>query len=593
MRRSTRLSGLIRMAGAFRHSTLTIAKIPRRSQSSLASSMTNNTYSKQIHGNSFRNSLARTHNAYGIGHNNFHSTSTCRSPENKPSAAFPHLRSPTSEHARELFLLMNSRPGSLLTTLLDCTKESGDANAESLEKYNVDWTGHYRGFSSIVVRPNSTDEVSRILKYCNEHLVGIVPQGGNTGLVGGSIPISSKEIVLSLEKMNTIEDDGRESNVLRAQAGCILQDLQDHANKNGSLVPVDLGAKGTCQIGGNVSTNAGGVYYYRYGSLHANVLGLEVVTPTGDVLNLGYSPVSHLKDNTGYDLKHMFIGSEGTLGVVTKVALRCQPSPVSRGAIWLSCNSLQDVVKVLNIARTERLSEILAAFEFMDGDVLELVRQTHPSIRFPLLNAGDTDAPMQPYSILVETHGSHDQHDREKLESFLECIFEEGLVTDGVVAQNLGQIEDFWKIRELCNPSSAASGYVYKYDVSLKARDFEGFIRDMKLRLGDVSHASSSADHHLLCVNWGHIIDGNLHCNIVSGGKFEKDTGLEKFINECVFQEVMKRNGSISAEHGLGQYKHNYMPQIKDPPTLQAMYDVRSLFDPNGIMNPGKYLPST
>lgn len=499
------------------------------------------------------------------------------------NAAFPHLRSPTNKDAQELFSLMNSRPGSLLTTFKD-----NDSNA-SLEKYNVDWTGHYRGFSSIVVRPESTEEVSCILKYCNEHRIGIVPQGGNTGLVGGSVPISSQEIILSLEKMNVVESKGEESIVLRAQAGCILQDLQDHAKKYGLLVPIDLGAKGSCQIGGNVSTNAGGVYYYRYGSLHANVLGLEVVTPTGDILNLGYSPVSHLKDNTGYDMKHLFIGGEGSLGVVTKVSLRCQPLPVSRGAVWLTCTSLEDVVKVLSIARSQKLSEILAAFEFMDGDILQLVEKAQPSIRFPLESPSENNS-TKTYSILVETHGSNYDHDMAKLESFLECIFEEGLVTDGVMAQSLGQIEDFWNIREHCNPSSAATGYVYKYDVSLAASEFDGFIRDVRGRLADIAGASSS-DPNLVCVNWGHIIDGNLHCNIVSSGIFEKDDNLLKLIDEGVFEEVMKRNGSISAEHGLGQYKHRYMSQIKSASTLKAMHGMKSLFDPNGIMNPGKYLP--
>ena len=334
--------------------------------------------------------------------------------------------------------------------------EHGSKDESALEKYNVDWTGHYRGFASIVVRPQSTDEVSRILQYCNKRCIGVVPQGGNTGLVGGSIPISSREIVLSLEKMNTIMEDD-EASILRSDAGCILQDLQDYASKRHCLVPVDLGAKGTCQIGGNLSTNAGGVYYYRYGSLHANVLGLEVVTPVGEVLNLGYYPLPHLKDNTGYGLKHLFIGGEGTLGVVTKVALKCPPLPVSRGAVWLTCASLKDVMQILAIARTKMLSEILAAFEFMDSDVLELVRGTHPSTRFPIEN-GNSSSSEEQYSILIETHGSNHDHDMEKLESFLECLFEEGIVTDGAMAQNLGQMEDFWNVRELCNPASAATG---------------------------------------------------------------------------------------------------------------------------------------
>jgi FAD/FMN-containing dehydrogenase len=510
----------------------------------------------------------------------------------KSSKKFAHLQSPSAQDAHEFFLLMDSREGCLLTTFSDENK-SNDNSTGSLEKYNVDWTGHYRGFASIVVRPQSTEEVCRILRYCNERRIGIVPQGGNTGLVGGSIPISSQEIVLSLEKMNNIEIDSENTvdtgSILRADAGCILQDLQDHAAKNNCLVPVDLGAKGTCQIGGNVSTNAGGVYYYRYGGLHANVLGLEVVTPAGDVLNLGYSPKSHLKDNTGYDLKHLFIGGEGTLGVVTKVAIRCQPLPVSRGAIWLSCASLQDVVDVLTIARTKHLSEILAAFEFMDGAVLELVRNTHPSIRFPL-DSSSSDNPEERYSILVETHGSNSEHDREKLESFLECLFEDGRVIDGAMAQNLSQLETFWNVRELCNPASAATGFCYKYDISLAASEFGNFISDVQVILEDISQ-TSSLNQNLLCVNWGHIIDGNLHCNIVSPGIFERDTELSQLIDEVILEEVMKRKGSISAEHGLGQNKHKYLPQVKDRPTLETMFGIKNLFDPHRIINPGKYLP--
>ena len=187
------------------------------------------------------------------------------------------------------------------------------------------------------------------------------------------------------------------------------------------------------------------------------------MTPTGDVLNLGYNPVSHLKDNTGYDIKHLFIGGEGTLGIVTKVALRCPPLPASRGAVWITCKSLRDVVSILTKARTTCLNEILAAFEFMDGDVLELVRATHPSIRFPL-EGENTASNIDLYSVLVETHGSDQNHDQEKLESFLECITEEGLVLNGVMAQNLAHIDAFWNIRELCNPATAATGKLYIID---------------------------------------------------------------------------------------------------------------------------------
>lgn len=582
-------------------------------------------YSFQIHNHSYGDSLttwlSSTSSSLSNSCSSYYTTvkrefGTQNYSDAEKSTDFPHLQSPTPEDAEELFLRMGSRPRSILTTFNitnDNDNNISDNHSDSdgyqetqllLEKYNVDWTGHYRGFSSIVVRPESTKEVSRILSYCHKRRIGVVPQGGNTGLVGGSVGIGV-EVILSLEKMNNIEhydDNGNnidkdDGSVIRADAGCILQDLQDYATEIGSLIPVDLGAKGSCQIGGNISTNAGGVYYYRYGSLHANVLGIEVVTPCGDILNLGYDPVSHLKDNTGYDLKHLFIGGEGTLGVVTKVSLRCPPLPTSVGAIWLTCTSLRDVVQVLTLARTKHLNEIVAAFEFMDRDVLELVRATHPLIRLPLDNGNaalaTSDNIIEPYSILVETHGSNHNHDQEKLESFLECIMEKGLVVNGVMAQNLGQIEDFWKIRELCNPATAATGYVYKYDISLAASDFDSFIQDIKIRLLNVLHKrqNASSNDNLLCVNWGHIIDGNLHCNIVSPNSFERENDLLEYIDEGIFEEVAKRNGSISAEHGLGQYKNKYMSRIKNTSTLQTMHNIKKLFDPHGIMNPGKYLP--
>ncbi|KAL3908488.1 MAG: hypothetical protein SGILL_008460, partial [Bacillariaceae sp.] len=415
------------------------------------------------------------------------------------SARFPHLQQPTAQDAKELLARLNHRPGSVLTSF------NINTATDCLDKYNVDWTSQYRGESSIVVRPQSTDEVVQIVDYCNTRRLGIVPQGGNTGLVGGSVPIA-QEIVLSLEKMNQIyttpKDDS--TNILRADAGCILQDLQEFAAVDmDCLVPVDLGAKGTCQIGGNLSTNAGGVYYYRYGSLHANCLGLEVVVPKGDggghakVLNLSYYPASHLKDNTGYDLKQLFIGAEGTLGIVTKVALLCPPRPTSIGAVWLTCESLHNVLQILKLAKTNYLTEILAAFEFMDHDVLDMVEETHRSaVTLPVAK--------QSYSVLIETHGSNEEHDQDKLSTFLEAIMDQGFVVDGVVARNLGQVDEFWKIRDICNPAAAASGFVYKYDVSLAAIDFEDFIHEIKTQL------ESFHRNDLRCVNWGHII-GKFH----------------------------------------------------------------------------------
>jgi FAD/FMN-containing dehydrogenase len=449
-------------------------------------------------------------------------TSCCFYYSRRRSSFFSHLDYPTSKDAYEFFLRMNSRPGSVLTTFMDANVNLPHPQS-SLDKYNVDWTKHYRGNSSIVVRPESTQEVVQIMEYCQERRLGIVPQGGNTGLVGGSVPMSSQEIVVSLEQMNQIynkqddEHSRKNRNILRADAGSVLQDLQAFAAQNmDCLVPVDLGAKGSCQIGGNLSSNAGGVYYYRYGSLHANCLGLEVVVPNGEgkaeILNLSFDPASHLKDNTGYDLKHLFIGAEGTLGIITKVALWCPPLPKSVGAVWLTCHTLRDVIEILNLARTKFLTEILAAFEFMDHDVLRLVKSTHNAsfLRLPVdIDDATSGDEQQNYSVLIETHGSNEVHDQEKLAIFVDFIMQKHLIVDGVMAQNLGQVQAFWNVRDLCNPSAAATGYVYKYDVSLAATDFNDFICEMKSRLRSYENAhctSSAAKKDLRCVNWGHII---------------------------------------------------------------------------------------
>eukprot|EP00980_Cylindrotheca_fusiformis_P010414 scaffold2315_cov113-Cylindrotheca_fusiformis.AAC.7 len=313
--------------------------------------------------------------------------------------------------------------------------------------------------------------------------------------------------------------------ILYCDAGCILQNLQDYAADHDHLVPVDLGAKGTCQIGGNISTNAGGSYYYRYGSLHANIVGLEVVLANGDILNLGCDPAL-LKNNTGYDLKH------------------------------------------------------LAAFEFMDDPVIKLVQQVNPDAVAPLPSLG------HPYYILVESHGSSQENDQLKMEAFIEQSFQENLVVDGIMASSLQQREDIWILRESCNPSTASSGYSYKYDISLPIAEFPLFVEEMKASL--TPHSSD-----LEVVNWGHAIDENLHCNIVSIGQFDVDHDLSKAIEGYVFGAVKKRRGSISAEHGLGQYKNKFMSQLHSPEILSKMVDIKKLFDPNGILNPGKYLPTT
>jgi FAD/FMN-containing dehydrogenase len=442
----------------------------------------------------------------------------------------------------------------------------------------------YRGTSSIVVRPESTEEVSSILQYCYSQHIGVVPQAGNTGLVGGSVPLQD-EVILSVERLNQIHALDETTGIVKCGAGCILHDLQDYAARHQYMVPVDLGSKGTCQVGGNVSTNAGGQYYYRYGSLHANVLGMEVVLADGRILDLSYSAVN-LKDNTGYDLKHLFIGAEGTLGVITNVALLCPRLPRSKTAAFVACDSFDQVRRTLTMAKTY-LGEILAAFEFMDDQVMKIVTERHgKDIMIPLQRTLRDDS-VYPYGILIETQGSDEGHDTAKMEQFLETVMEQGVVVDGILAQDWRQVQELWRFRELCNPSVAATGYVYKYDVSLPVPEFPRFIDEMRNRLGSVV-----GERTIQNPNWGHVIDGNLHFNVVSPGMYEKDEELLATLEPFIFESVLRRKGSISAEHGLGICKNEYLSMVRDPNVLATMRSIKGLLDPNGILQPGKYLPT-
>mmetsp|Transcript_11185 Transcript_11185/g.22015 ORF Transcript_11185/g.22015 Transcript_11185/m.22015 type:complete len:361 (+) Transcript_11185:198-1280(+) len=316
-----------------------------------------------------------------------------------------------------------------------------------LDAYNTDWIGTYKGNSPLVLKPSTTEQVQQILMYCNENSIAVVPQGGNTGLVGGSVPVHD-EVILSLSKMNHILDLDERTGILRTEAGVILQTLNEYANSKGYIVPLDLGAKGSCFIGGNVATNAGGIRYLRYGSLHGSVLGLEVVLPSGEVMDTTHSM---RKDNTGYDLKQLFIGSEGSLGIITKVSLLLPPLSTSMKLAFMKCDSFDKVLEIFARAKAA-LGEILSAYEFIDDQSMQLVLNHLPNARFPLQERGN-------FYALIETSGSNELHDEEKLTAFLESVVGE-LADDGVVAQDLTQFNDIWLLRESCAGAAASAGYV-------------------------------------------------------------------------------------------------------------------------------------
>lgn len=437
---------------------------------------------------------------------------------------------------------------------------------ERLETANTDWMHKYRGSSKLMLLPKNTEEVSQILKYCDSRSLAVVPQGGNTGLVGGSVPVFD-EVIINVGLMNKVLSFDEVSGVLVCEAGCILENLAAFLDTKGFVMPLDLGAKGSCHIGGNVSTNAGGLRLIRYGSLHGTVLGLEAVTANGNVLDmLG----TLRKDNTGYDLKHLFIGSEGSLGIVTKVSILTQPKMSSVNLAFIACKDFLSCQKLLVEAK-RNLGEILSAFEFLDNNSMDLVLNHLDGVRNPVSSSEN-------FYILIETTGSGETYDREKLEAFLLKSLEQGLVSDGVIAQDINQASSFWRIREGITEALQKAGACYKYDLSLPVEEIYNIVNDLRGRLDGLANV----------MGYGHLGDGNLHLNISAAEYNDKLLGL---IEPYVYEWTSKHRGSISAEHGLGVMKANEIFYSKSPETVALMVSLKKLLDPKGILNPYKVLP--
>jgi FAD/FMN-containing dehydrogenase len=450
-----------------------------------------------------------------------------------------------------------------------------DDVADDIEPFNKDWMNKYRGQCRLVLKPGSTEDVSRILKYCNDNLLAVVPQGGNTGLVGGSVPVFD-EIVINVSRMNQIHSFDEVSGSLVVDAGCILEVADQFLASKGYIFPLDLGAKGSCHIGGNVSTNAGGLRLLRYGSLHGTVLGIEAVLPDGTIMN----DLSTLrKNNTGYDLKQLFIGAEGTIGIITKVAIHCPQRSPAVNVAFFGLESYEKAQLAFREAKGQ-LSEILSAFELMDGDSQRFVH-TVKGDRKPL----DDD---HPFYCLIETSGSNADHDYEKLEKFLEDVMGREIVADGVLAQDETQARALWGWREGITECLGHWGGVYKYDVSIPLKEMYSLVDDVKARMEEAGLLGDTDDHPVVgVVGYGHMGDSNLHLNVPVR---RYDPAVEKALEPYVYEWIAKRSGSISAEHGLGLAKKDFVGYSKDETMLRLMKQIKTLYDPNGIMNPYKYL---
>nr|BAE41647.1 unnamed protein product [Mus musculus] len=437
---------------------------------------------------------------------------------------------------------------------------------EQLQTCNVDWLKTVRGCSKVLLRPQTSEEVSQILRHCYKRNLAVNPQGGNTGMVGGSVPVFD-EVILSTALMNQVISFHDVSGILVCQAGCVLEELSRYVQERDFIMPLDLGAKGSCHIGGNVATNAGGLRFLRYGSLRGTVLGLEVVLADGTILNC---LTSLRKDNTGYDLKQMFIGSEGTLGVITAVSIVCPPRPKAVNVAFLGCPGFAEVLQTFRTCRG-MLGEILSAFEFMDTECMQLVGQ-HLQLTNPVQES--------PFYVLVETSGSSAGHDAEKLTNVLEQVLNSGLVTDGTMATDQRKVQMLWALRERITEALSRDGYVFKYDLSLPVERLYDLVIDLRTRLGP------RAKH---VVGYGHLGGGNLHLNVTAEAFSRELLGA---LEPYVYAWTAEQRGSVSAEHGLGFKKKDVLGYSKPPVAVTLMQQLKAMLDPKGILNPYKTLPA-
>ena len=441
--------------------------------------------------------------------------------------------------------------------------------------YLTDWRKRYTGKALAVVLPKTAQEVAKIVQLCAANQIAVVPQGGHTGFCGGATPDDSgKQIVLNLKRMNTIREIDVANQTITLEAGCILQAVQEKAAEQDFLFPLSLGAEGSCMIGGNLATNAGGTNVLRYGNTRDLCLGLEVVTAQGEIWN-GLKGLR--KDNTGYDLRDLFIGSEGTLGIITAAVMKLYPLPISQWTTLVSANSVASTIALLNLFQ-KRATSLLTGFEMMTQESLALNEKHFPQMANPLKGN-------PPYTVLIELSDHESEaHVRQLLETILEEAFESGLITDAVIANSLAQANTFWQMREHITLAQAQEGANLKHDITIPLSALESFIQEtdtlMRLKYPGVR-----------IINFGHLGDGNLHYNIAPPlGVDPKTFNLvnEKPIHELIYAQVERCQGSISAEHGVGQLKLDGLRAHKGEVAHDLMKTLKRALDPQNILNPHK-----
>lgn len=456
--------------------------------------------------------------------------------------------------------------------------------AEDKAPFLQDWRGNYSGEAEAILFPRNTEQVSAIMRRANEQGLVIVPQGGNTGLVGGGIPDKSGQaFVLSLSRMNKVRSISKANRSMVVESGCILQELHKLAEEQDLYFPLNLAAKGSCTIGGNLATNAGGVNVVRYGNTRDLCLGIEVVLADGRVMDL-LTPLR--KDNTGYDLKHLFIGSEGTLGIITAASMKLFSLPKARATALAGIPDIATGVELLGKLQSAS-GEQVEAFEIMPKTLLDVIFKQFPEIPRPL-------NPIPDFMILMEIASSDEMDGREDeagrvpiidtLESFLADSYEAEMITDATLARNETQRQQLWDIREHAPESTKRESFPVNTDISVTRGDLQTFY---DLAVAEVKKVCPVSR---VC-SYGHLGDGNLHFNVIEKEGGDPDWLAKKEpIKEAIYRALASVNGSISAEHGIGVMKFEQLKQVKDPVALSVMSNMKHMLDPKGILNPGKVI---
>jgi len=449
-------------------------------------------------------------------------------------------------------------------------------DAQELEPHLVEWRGLYRGRTPLLLKPGSVDEVSQILRLCNEARVAVVPQAGNTSLCGASVPDGSgDQVILTLARMNRVREIDAFNATMVAEAGCVLANIHERALAEGRIFPLSFAAEGSAQLGGFLSTNAGGTNVLKYGNARDQVLGLEVVLADGRVWN-GLRTLR--KDNTGYDLKHLFMGAEGTLGIITAASLKLFPAPRSRVTAFLGVPDVASAIALLSLAR-EKSGDMVTAFELLPRNGLEMVLRHIEGTRDPLETS-------HPWYILMELSSGLDQDIVQRLaDGILEAAFEAELVRDGTVATSQAQAQALWRLREVMSETQKLEGASIKHDVSVPVSRIPDFMEEGMTAV--IARVPGSRP-----VPFGHVGDGNIHFNISQPVDMEPQAFIDLWedVNEVVHGIVARHGGSISAEHGIGQLKRDLLPRYKSAVEMELMRQLKRTLDPNGIMNPGKVL---